>query len=191
VGAETGVSTDIPIITGDPGGEKAASFTRFVLPFGYQPTLFPAAPPDAVFCEKTDPAEAFSRQYLTFETSAVLYERARWLVLKRPRQAPVNRRFTLWRAERPIAVELAPPRMVLFEWPKRPGVEAVSEGDALRTGFLLLYAEKFQHLAALERESAATSCRDHHAHRFLWPFSRRLRVRPWEEGSERIKQPRC
>lgn len=136
--------------SGDPE-QDPASYTRFVLPFAYEKSEWAPAPapsklrflqlrpgPPAGISARAFSRTHFHRKYLTFETAEVLYERAKWLELCQGGY-PLEQSFHLYRplddGEKPIAVTLAAPLLVLFEWPKQA---ADAEGRIFATGFLVL-----------------------------------------------------
>lgn len=130
----------LAIVTGDPE-DGPASFSRFLLPFSYRKERLDPQPAEAPLFVRASPPANYRRQYLTFETAQVLYERALWLELQRDGE-PLSRPLTLYRPlgsgeERAISVELAAPRLVLFEWLAEPP-KGKSEEDPFATGFLLV-----------------------------------------------------
>lgn len=135
---------------GDPE-QDPASYSRFVLPFAYEKSEWAPAPapskvqflqlrpgPPAGISARSFSRTHFHRKYLTFETAEVLYERAKWLELCQDGY-PLEKSFPLYRplddGEKPIDVTLAPPLLVLFEWPKQA---ADVEGRIFATGFLVI-----------------------------------------------------
>jgi hypothetical protein len=127
----------IPLVCGDPAGEEPASFTRFVLPFGYQLEAGGARKGPAWQVETAAVSPARQR-YFTTETSRVLFRRARRFVLQdldaEHRSFAVPRRDG--RGEYRVAI--ATPRLVLFEWRKAQPGAGPDRDDVLATGFLLL-----------------------------------------------------
>ncbi len=133
---------DLALTTGDPHGEFPASFSRFVLPFIYSPHVVSTSDPISESLSY-QPIEgfpgAFRRQYLTMETSAALYDRALWLELKRRPEAEAAQ-FTVPSKSGNLTVEVANPRLALFEWcaGNVPQDANGSGHDPLRTGFLMI-----------------------------------------------------
>ena len=127
----------IPLVYGDPAQDQTpASYTRFVLPFAYSPTLCRERQGLCAYTP-SPPADIWRRNYLTAETAAVLFGRARWLELKgiEPLDGHIHRKG------KTITVRVKPPRLVLFEWPAQPDVQ-VQDGpsDPLQIGFLIVEA---------------------------------------------------
>ena len=127
----------IPLVCGDPAqDQKPASYTRFILPFAYSPTLCGERQGLYVY-KPSPPADIWRRNYLTAETAAVLFGRARWLELKGTEPPPGHIR----RKAKTITVRVEPPRLVLFEWPAQPDVQAQDgPSDPLQIGFLIVEA---------------------------------------------------
>jgi hypothetical protein len=127
----------IPLVCGDPK-QELASYTRFVLPFAYSPEPCSESQGQYVFKPSPPaPADIWRRNYLTAETAAVLFGRARWLQLANVE--PLH--FDIRRNDRTIMVRVEPPCLVLFEWPKQPGVLAKGRhGNPLQIGFLIVEA---------------------------------------------------
>jgi len=148
------------LIVGNPSCRRA-TFTRFVLPFAWDPQSEKSSAggvaPSLHFrpAEKDDwlhPAtlgeedtklflDRARRRYLTPETDELLFSRAKWFVLKDGKSRSADRQ--IWRQ---FAVEsdlgtgsyevaLRPPGMILFEWPQDGKFE--KEADPLRIGFLI------------------------------------------------------
>ena len=141
------------LATGDPLCGPA-SFSRFILPFGYRripcpsPTgrrgghFSPATREDWLhrpgFFDSDGCLDLARRQYLTRETADVLFERARWFTLRgaekngaevRPASIPRGQQDGSYRAA------LQPPAIVLFEF-EHEG-ETI---DRLQTGLLVIEA---------------------------------------------------
>lgn len=129
----------VPLLCGDPEGERAASYTRFVLPFAYRlkdaskethnaagPRYMPMEPRNRLWREK----------YLTVETADVLFRRAGWYELFLLGQK-AHLEANLLRDGRKIQICLQPPRLILFEKASRSGRDDGQE-DLLSTGFLVL-----------------------------------------------------
>ncbi len=126
-------STSIPIETGDPAGASPASFTRFVLPFAWslEPTAS-AAETSGVYRRDDLSITGDRRKYFTPETAKALYDRALWLKLEGSGDDAAGT-FTFHVERKAIAVEIAPPRLVLFEADVRKRKPSVTG-----TGFLLV-----------------------------------------------------
>lgn len=125
------------LMAGDPS-KGPASFTRFVVPFAYEPELL--AGPDSAgphYREASTPDE-WRKRYFTQETRKVLYDRARWLTLTDADGGWRN--FTVRCGGRDLPVRLSPPALVLFEWPRHADRRARPELDPLQTGLLVLEA---------------------------------------------------
>ena len=153
----------LQIVAGDPDhikageGKTGASYTRFVLPFAYDPVTH-AYPGEAVGLffdqaskkEMSTPEWMQRRRYFTPETEQVLYDGASWFVLKEPcgkDQAGLETRP--WRSSRifhfsrrSCKVEFARAGLVLFEWGtgmgRDAGPDASGQSHFFKTGFLLL-----------------------------------------------------
>jgi hypothetical protein len=123
----------IPLECGDPG-QRPASYTRFVLPFAYRPEKYERHHATRVY-KPAAPVSLWRRNYVTVETAAVLFERARWFEL----HGATSLSFRIQRGERSVTVGMKPPRLVLFEWPAHPGnVSNTEPADLLRLGFLIV-----------------------------------------------------
>jgi hypothetical protein len=124
----------VALLTGPP---ETASFSRFVLPFGYRLEARKESnlKSDWRFVPEPVPEESPRRHYLTPETAKVLFDRGLWLRLEpaTPR-ANAFARFNLGQGRETVPVELQPPRLVLFE------AGESEEGDLLQIGFLLIDA---------------------------------------------------
>ena len=121
---------------GDHLGDEPASYTRFVLPFRYHLENLPEeAVYDAVYLPHDVPHRMWRERYLTVETADALFHRGRWLRLETngPWEWQVDLSFS---SEKKIAVAMARPWLVLFEWPKNPNLQ--TENSLLQTGFLLV-----------------------------------------------------
>lgn len=135
------MSEPLAIETGDPE-DGPASFSRFLLPFSYRKERLDSPPAEAARFVPAAPPPCDRRQYLTFETAQVLYERALWLEL-RAGERGASRELTIYRPlgsgqERAIPVRLAAPRLVLFEWPAAAPKGEREEEDPFATGFLVV-----------------------------------------------------
>jgi hypothetical protein len=126
----------IPLVCGDPV-EGPASYTRFVLPFAYRLVAY-SNRASVCFYKPCKEASIWRRDYLTAETAAVLFQRAKWLELQ-GMEAVSD--FQVSRGGRSITVRIGVPRLVLFEWPKNPGEEVKDKQvEPLCIGFLILDA---------------------------------------------------
>ena len=90
------------------------SFTRFVLPFAYQPKAWGGTEkPPAVYREDPGVSEdrmLARREYFTSDTGTVLFERAKWCVLDvSPEQHNIK-----GRSGKTLSIAMASPRIVLF-----------------------------------------------------------------------------
>jgi hypothetical protein len=117
----------------------AGSFTRFVLPFAYQPEAWAGSEkPPAAYREDpgVDAGRMLARrEYFTSDTGTVLFERAKWCALSAsPECHEIKGRFG-----KTLLIAMMPPRLVLFEWPepKEPPHLQMAR-DIMRTGFLLV-----------------------------------------------------
>jgi hypothetical protein len=124
----------IPLETGDPAGDSPASFTRFVLPFSWSldPTAREGEQGGCVYVRDDSSISSDRRKYFTPETARALYERAFWLKLAGSGDGPAGT-FTFHVGEKAIAVEIAQPRLVLFEANVKKRKRSVTG-----TGFLLV-----------------------------------------------------
>lgn len=126
----------IPLVRGDPAQGEPASYTRFVLPFAYSLEAYPGKPSPWVYKPYTPVDISWRQDYLTVETAAVLFHRAKWLELKGMENLPP---FPIVRDGRPITVCLGVPRLVLFEWWTPSDAENQdNQGDLLCIGFLIV-----------------------------------------------------
>lgn len=124
----------IPLICEDPA-QAPASYTRFVLPFAYEPEQC-SAPGLASVYKPSAPASVWRHNYLTVETAAVLLHRATWWELQGSEAIPP---FPMVRAGRSIIVHVGTPRLVLFEWPTAIGTRNRDVADDPRCiGFLII-----------------------------------------------------
>lgn len=142
------------LVTARPDGDSPGpSFSRFVLPFGYWPEHAERPAGAACYRPFARPDDRLRQRHLTRETGHVLFERALWLELTGAPQACGRR---LYRLPAPdgggtltLAVEQAPPRLVLFEWPgatlRAEPVEPAGQADLLHTGFLVLDVDFAEH----------------------------------------------
>lgn len=71
----------IPLVCGNPA-EKLASYTRFVLPFSYSPAKYSSRKGASWVSQPSKPASTWRKNYLTVETAAVFFDRARWFELE-------------------------------------------------------------------------------------------------------------
>jgi hypothetical protein len=125
------------LLTGSPDGSTPASFTRFVLPFAYQ--LQPSQAKDAEAHFKAvsppdwlrAPGAAASiidvdarKDYLTSETSRVLFERAKWFELSEERSTANTNQMA----------NISSAGLILFEMDE---TEFHAEASLLHTGFLV------------------------------------------------------
>lgn len=145
-------TTRIPLAVGDPDSrkKKPATFSRFILPFAYQPqfaTRSREQTESAVWrpiqLDGSDLDQARSRfHYFTIETADVLYRRASWWQLKLSTDVAARMSFDCpRRSGGTYRVAIQPPRLALFEW--RNAYQRLKEhhadiGDLLATGFLLV-----------------------------------------------------
>lgn len=146
-----------PILTGafDFGeldvGERDVSSTTFVLPFAYhlERVTGQAGNDASLWYHQVDVCGADSGvgidtlrpRYFSRETAKSLYESARWFEIEANAwqdNTVYPTRFTFERDGRELAVELLPPRLVLFEWDQ--DADSSISGDVRHTGFLLLQA---------------------------------------------------
>lgn len=132
----------IPLIGGDPAAKPATS-TRFILPFAYAPESWGSNSPvsDLHYAmEEGDGADAWRwrHDYFTPETADVLYRHARWARLV---GADALADFTIPHGGEPVAVRIARPKLVLFEWPPSDATSARGvDTSVLQTGFLIVEA---------------------------------------------------
>ncbi len=129
----------IPIVCGDPRN-KPATYTRFILPFGYELQHGkPCQAGSVAYSRVVDSPDWIWRvRYLTDETSEVLFRRGRWFKIPDP----------LWEKIRPslharvngseLTVMVAPPTVVLFEFPSEPVSAGQIRSDLLQVGFLII-----------------------------------------------------
>jgi len=159
------MAEDIPIITGDPLEKKdGASFTTFVLPFRYQPSLVSFYDADDILksnkpyyksIEMHSPDWVNRMRYFTSETARVLYDHARWFELSESNwkdfewgnKAFSEKIFNFYNEHgKKINVRFHPPRLILFEWRdvKTVSVDADEDHkqnrDWFDTGFLIIKA---------------------------------------------------
>lgn len=148
------LSPQLHIVCGDPAREKAASYTRFVLPFSYSVNLNVALPgeqkaqkheyvdlntiDDNSTINATPVLEdaKWRKRYLTTETAQILFHRAKWLQMKNWSSEQAIKE-TVLRGET-IKIQMAPPRIVLFHWPKTNSKSARIQDNPLQTGFLII-----------------------------------------------------
>ena len=109
----------LQLACGDPwssGEEKPATFSRFFLPFGWQlvPASTDAQESNQYYKEIPKDKDYDGREYFTFETEEVLYNRAVWAELQNWK--PVTFPFISKGSDHlPVHITIAPPRIVLFE----------------------------------------------------------------------------
>jgi hypothetical protein len=131
----------LEIKCGNPD-EGPSSYTRFILPFGYQLKKLEIDtnnnPQPIYFADISD--KTWRERYLTVETADVLFHRAKWFKLK---DSGGNMKFDIPATDRArkFSVSMDPPRLVLFEWPK--SIEdsknnKTGKTDVLHTGFLII-----------------------------------------------------
>lgn len=124
----------IPLVCGDPA-EEPASYTRFVLPFSYSPTKYTSQRKSPWIYKLSEPASIWRQNYLTVETSTVLFHRAQWFDLKGVN--PFD--FQIPRNGRNLTIRMSTPRLVLFEWPSAPAAKREDDQkDLLCIGFLVI-----------------------------------------------------
>jgi hypothetical protein len=120
------------IKTGNPSSESA-SFTRFVLPFAYK--ICDKSSETSLKWEECEEIETgkmdidWRKQYFTSEVAKVLFEKAKWYLLKEGSDV-YARSFQIKRDKKVISVQINSPQLVLFQ------KESVSQ--FLNTGFLIL-----------------------------------------------------
>lgn len=128
------------LLTGDPA-MSPASFTRFVLPFSCRVELNELSNDKEAFCfyesqghdwftsASPPPSEgkfflskkriplAERKNYLTPETGRVLYESAKWFVLKNKDGSEIqSRKASVKIANRSVVIALRPPGVILFDY---------------------------------------------------------------------------
>ncbi len=124
----------IPLECGDPT-EEPASYTRFVLPFSYSPIQYAPQGGSPLIYKLSEPVSIWRQNYLTVETSTVLFHRAQWFDLKGINSFD----FQISRNGRKLTVRMSAPRLVLFEWPSDPGAQREDDQrDLLCIGFLVI-----------------------------------------------------
>lgn len=124
----------IRLVTGNPSekpSEKPATYTRFVLPFAYHLVKDQRTEPEVRFEPKAPDNEIWRRRYLTDETQAVLFQRAKWFSLNTPPQT-----ITVETGGRQLAVGVQPAKIILFEYSAKESCRKDSP-DPLRCGFLV------------------------------------------------------
>jgi hypothetical protein len=146
--------------TGDPADpKKAASFTRFVLPFAYKLARyeenaeplrgpqFREATGSDWFHSASKGAASFDKErraYLTPEVGNALYNRAKWFVLEDKAEAPfLNQQATVQVKDKTVDVRFRTPGLVMFEYEDehlRFCNEHNGASQCLATGFLVLEA---------------------------------------------------
>jgi len=123
----------LALACGDPR-KTPSTFTRFVFPFAYHPTIISGTPAreNAVGLHFQEIKPCLERKkYFTIETSKVLHESAKWFRINevsegsrpenddKPRcwsDTPWTKGVTLHRGDRKIRTCMLPPQIVLFEW---------------------------------------------------------------------------
>ncbi len=147
----TSINPSLDLVCGDPQNEPA-TFSRFVFPFAYtlQTVTEDASVRKDDFRYEVENLEKGAaeqeslqerRDYFTFETQQVLFDRARWLRMNAEAWKDCNwGQPVLYPCrDKTIEVCMKPPRLVLFEceWPgKNAGQER--KDTLLQTGFLLV-----------------------------------------------------
>jgi hypothetical protein len=138
------------LVVGDPNGNQAASYTRFLLPFVCNLTQDKSeTSPKSTFTycalaadeKKTESSSSLDgardrRSYLTKETSSILFDKAIWLKAD-PWDQCLMRKKTFVRG-RPINIGMSPPRLVLFHQTRVKGKIEVRSSNPLQTGFLII-----------------------------------------------------
>ncbi len=141
----------IELVTGDPWKQDSegnytqpASYSRFLLPFSWEPAKISFAQSGSASCDwffKSCSANTFDKErifYFTAETANVLFQRALWAKVdaEQWKKAGNNGPFLFHsgKQKRDVEICIAPPQIVLFEWQrgKRP------VPHALRHGFLII-----------------------------------------------------
>jgi len=120
----------IRLVTGNPS-EKPATYTRFVLPFAYHLVKEQQVEPTFRFEVKAPEDEIWRRRYLTDETEAVLFQRAKWFSLNTAPQT-----ITVETGGRRLEGGQQPPQLILFEYSAKDSSRKDSP-DPLRCGFLV------------------------------------------------------
>lgn len=149
----TSHNPSLRLICGEPE-KKPASFSRFVFPFAYKVQKLAQHAPDQHHRLRYEAEAAIEdaawqeslqerKDYFTFETQQVLFKRAQWLRMNaeawkdsdwgKPVCCPCRDKT----GGSSIEVCLAPPRLVLFEWPRQDSGQEKEE-SLLQTGFLLV-----------------------------------------------------
>ncbi len=129
----------VPLVCGDPT-KGPASYTLFILPFGYHPQPLGSGVPMGPSYTRIADTEATRahQHYFTLETAQALFKRAEWLRLSGKWEAT----YDLVIGSRRIPASLSRPMLVLFEWKhheSRPHKDrGEREPDPLSTGFLIL-----------------------------------------------------
>lgn len=144
------IITGDPSDRGDPSVAKPASFARFVLPFAYEwheskppvdgsrHSYYARTTSADWICEGSMESTAWADRarvrYLTPETCRVLYQRAKWFVLKNPPDgAPAE--FILPTPSGSVTCRMNAPAIVLFEADATHGSGVASP---LQSGLLIL-----------------------------------------------------
>jgi len=142
----------IPIITGNPESAPA-SFTRFALPFIWS-LEEPVRSGSHVFEPVKSAQPAGRSRYFTPETAKALFERTRWFDLAKTDSASPDRvhgTFVLHIGSKDVAIEVAPPRIVLVE-----SASPRTTAEIAKTGFLLVDV----HFAAPAKPENAPTLQD-------------------------------
>ncbi len=134
----------LAVCVGNPEN-KPASYTRFVLPFAYRLTKAELYEGEFHYrrndFEKDGEKERWGvkwrKQYLTGETSRALFERAGWFILeKKADSKEAGGKFRMNFAS--FDIEIAAPRLILFEQASAASNRNPEGEDLLQTGFLVV-----------------------------------------------------
>ncbi len=147
----------LSLATGDPAGDKPASFTRFILPFNYSvDSILNFKESDegqnsgksGVTYQQLDTSGSSSntvgslesalarRLYLTNETGNILFDRAKWLQIADWSPCQQTRETTV--RNHKIRITMSPPQIVLFHWPVHTNRDIQKDSGTLQTGFLII-----------------------------------------------------
>lgn len=138
------MSWRIPLVAGNPA-QDPASYSRFVLPFAYElvqathregPVWLPEA--DAKPEPHEDERQHSRERYFTAETATVLYRRTGRFRLGNAAQRPKGFKVPRRGGRGSYRVEIATPRLILFEMTKSGVRRSENRADLLTTGFLVL-----------------------------------------------------
>ncbi|MBK8809438.1 MAG: hypothetical protein IPN69_01720 [Acidobacteria bacterium] len=121
---------------GLPNRTGGASYSRFVLPFAYDLTVSTDKESEFVFNELKDKDEDLDarKKYLTSETDAVIFTRAKWFRLEDESGSPFSPSFVLNHRRKKLKLRVENVRLVLFESRAKYG----APWDLLQNGFLIL-----------------------------------------------------